>query len=67
LNPDLIPGMFTWYTAPVFGIPRGGCQMPCSVCPGLATTSVTFEILVNTGFGSSQGASTIRSDEYASK
>src|SRR6516225_9947770 len=48
--------MLTWYTAPAVGIPRGGCQMLSSVCPGLATSSVTVLIPVNTGLGSSQGA-----------
>ena len=66
-NPDRTPGMITWYMAPVFGIPRGGCQMSSSACPGLATISVTFPVLVSTGLGSSQGASATRSDGYAWK
>jgi len=37
--------MFTWYTAPVPGIPCGGCQARCSACPGLATTCVTCPVL----------------------
>ena len=59
--------MVAWYTAPACGIPRGGRQMLPSACPGLATTSVTFGIPVNTGFGSSQAARTTRSDGYAWK
>ena len=59
--------MFTWYTVPVFGIPRGRCQMLCSACPGLATTSVTVAVRVSTGLGSSQGASATRNDGYAWK
>ena len=54
--------MLTWYTAPAFGIPGGRCQMLASACPGLAATSVTVPVLVNSGIGSSQGASATRSD-----
>ena len=67
MNPDLTPGMSAWYTAPICGIVGGGCQMLPSACPGLGTTSVTCLLVVNTGSGSSQAASTTRIDGYAWK
>src|SRR5215472_17009664 len=59
--------MSAWYTAPLFGIPRGGSQTPSSACPRRAATCLTGTVPVNTGLGSSQGPSTARSDGYAWK
>jgi len=61
------PGISAWYTAPAAGIPRGGSQMPSSARPRPATTCFSCTVPVNTGFWSSQGPSTTRSDGSAWK